>query len=278
MASQIRLKQAMTSSQCRLCASTTIPRFDLKILGKYQVAFFECSNCGALQTEQPYWLDEAYGDKNLSNLDTGAARRNIHNMAACYAISKLFHLHHVIDIGGGDGLLCRMLRDLGINCYVKDKYATPIYAQGFTEQDFEQPDLVIGFEVIEHFANPQADLENLFHYQAKAILLSTGIYTHQGKEWNYICPESGQHVFFYSPKSLEWLAKKYGYCLVMRGDFILFLKHASAFQIAAAKLLLSKTVCRLLRAWVVLLPAPGIEKDQLLQVKKSQQAKGSHRP
>jgi hypothetical protein len=262
----------MSNSQCRLCASPTQTRFHLRLLGKHEVAFSECTCCVSLQTEAPYWLDEAYGDKNLSNLDTGAARRNIHNMAACYAIAKLFYLQNVIDIGGGDGLLCRMLRDLGINCYVKDKYATPIYAQGFTEQNFEQADLVIGFEVIEHFANPQADLEELFSYQAKAILLSTGIYAHQSEQWGYICPESGQHVFFYSQTALDWIAKKYQYSLIVNGDFILFLKQTSSFKRGIAKLLLSKLVCRLMRAWVVLLPAPGIEKDQLLQVKKSQAA------
>lgn len=262
----------MSNSPCRLCASPTQTRFHLRMLGKHEVAFSECTHCVSLQTEQPYWLDEAYGDKNLSNLDTGAARRNIHNMAACYAITKLFNLHNVIDIGGGDGLLCRMLRDLNINCYVKDKYATPIYAQGFTEQDFAKPDLVIGFEVIEHFANPQSDLEDLFRYQAKAILLSSSIYSNQGNDWGYICPESGQHIFFYSQTALEWIAKKYQYALVVNGDFILFLKQASAFKKLLARLLLSKLVCRLMRAWVVLLPAPGIEQDQILQVEKSKAA------
>ena len=55
-----------------------------------------------------------------------------------------------------------MLRDHEINCYVKDKYAAPSYAQGFTEQDFDTPDLLIGFELLEHFANPKSDLEDLF--------------------------------------------------------------------------------------------------------------------
>jgi len=265
----------MSNSQCRLCASPTQTRFHLRLLGKHEVAFSECSQCVSLQTETPYWLDEAYGDKNLSNLDTGAARRNIHNMAACYAIAKLFNLHNVIDIGGGDGLLCRMLRDLDINCYVKDKYATPIYAQGFTEQNFEQADLVIGFEVIEHFANPLVDLEDLFRYQAKAILLSSSIYTNQGGDWGYICPESGQHIFFYSQAALEWIAKKYHYALVVNGDFILFLKQTSVLKSTIAKLLLSKLVCRLMRAWVVLLPAPGIEQDQIMQVEKSKNAQAT---
>ena len=47
---------------------------------------------------------------------------------------------------------CAGCRDYDLNCYVKDKYATPTYAQGFTDQDFSVPDLIIGFEVLEHFS------------------------------------------------------------------------------------------------------------------------------
>jgi 2-polyprenyl-3-methyl-5-hydroxy-6-metoxy-1,4-benzoquinol methylase len=246
------------------------------MLGKYQVNFFECTHCHALQTEQPYWLEEAYGEKNLSNLDTGAARRNIDNLAACYGIAKLFNAHNVLDIGGGDGLLCRLLRDYGINCYVQDKYATPTYAQGFTQPNFTHPDLVIGFEVLEHFANPQTDLEDLFGYQANTLLLSTALYTNQTNQWWYLLPESGQHVFFYNKQSLEWIAQKYGYSLIISGEFILFTKEDSVFKKGMVKLLLSKTMRRFLKSLVVLLPAPGIEKDQALQIEKSKQVQGSN--
>ena len=254
---------------CRLCEGNTTLQFNLTLLGKYNVPFSKCSQCESLQSETPYWLDEAYAGKNLSNLDTGAAQRNIHNLAACYAICKLLKIKNVIDIGGGDGLLCRMLRDYEINCFVKDKYATPIYAQGFTEHDFLKPDMVIGFELLEHFPNPAVDLKELFRFQSNALLLSTAIYNNQNKDWWYLVPESGQHVFFYSKKSLGMIAKQYGYSLVMSGGFILLLKECSAFKKALATLALTKVVCRLLRALVVLLPAPGIAKDQVVQMEKS---------
>jgi hypothetical protein len=184
--------------------------------------------------------------------------------------------HHGADaaaqifVGGGDGLLCRMLRDYNINCFVKDKYATTTYAQGFTEQNFSTPDMVIGFELLEHFANPKTDLEELFGLHAKVMLLSTALYTDQKGDWWYLVPESGQHVFFYSKQALEMIAKKYDYSLVISGGFILLLKQTSSFKSLVAKLFLSKIVCRLIRAWVVILPAPGIKQDQALQTKQSQ--------
>jgi len=56
--------------------------------------------------------------------------------------------------GIGDGLLCRLLRDYNVNCYVKDKYAVATYGQGFSELDFATPNLLLAFEVLEHFAAP----------------------------------------------------------------------------------------------------------------------------
>lgn len=257
--------------KCRLCDGSLSHRFNVKILGKHDVNYFECADCCSLQTEPPYWLDEAYGNENLSNLDTGAVQRNIHNLAACFAIFKLFNVRNAIDIGGGDGLLCRMLRDYEINCYVKDKYATPTYAQGFTEQDFDTPDLVIGFEVLEHFPNPKSDLDDLFKHNSNALLLSTAIYTNEKKDWWYLTLESGQHVFFYSKKALELIAEKYNYSLIVSGGFILFVRNTTALKKAVAKLLLKVRICRLLKGLIVLFPTRGVWKDHLLQVEKSKQ-------
>src|ERR1700677_3533845 len=88
---------------CRLYEGRLIRKFGYAVLHKHEVGYFECDQCGSLQTEFPYWLDEAYGS-NLSTLDTGAAQRNLQNLAAAYLISKLFAVRDTLDFGGGDGL------------------------------------------------------------------------------------------------------------------------------------------------------------------------------
>jgi len=108
--------QAESEQTCRLCGGSLATLFFKKVLGKYDIAYLKCAQCFSLLTERPYWLEEAYQKSNLSNADTGAAQRNITNLAATYAISKLLKAKNVIDIGGGDGLLCRLLRDYQINC------------------------------------------------------------------------------------------------------------------------------------------------------------------
>ena len=259
-------------NECRLCGGALKEFFSKKLLGKYDVLYFKCLDCHSLQTETPYWLDEAYKTNNISNIDTGAVQRNLHNLAACYIISKIFKATNVIDIGGGDGLLCRLLRDYTINCYVKDKYATPTYGQGFTQQNFDTPDLIVGFEVMEHYPNPKYDLDNLFFYNPRALLLSTMIFTNEQQDWWYLSPESGQHVFFYSKKSIGMIATKYKYDLIISGGFILFVKKASMLSKFASKVLLDGRVVRLIKSIILFLPTPGVWQDHLLQVEKSKQA------
>jgi hypothetical protein len=236
------------------------------------VGYHECRTCYSLQTDDPHWLAEAYEDCSLSVTDTGAVQRNLENLAACYAVSRIMKARNVIDIGGGDGLLCRLLRDYRINCYVQDKYATPTYARGFTSPDFETPDLVIGFEVLEHYANPQSDLNALFENHPRSVLLSTVLFSNQNQDWWYLSPESGQHVFFYSRHAMTMIAQKYGYELVMCGGFILFTRGASRLQKRLCKTLLNNLVLRLLKSAIFLLPAPGALQDHLMQVEQSKRA------
>jgi hypothetical protein len=252
----------MNDEACRLCGGHLAPKFSRILLHKYEVRYFECDRCVSLQTESPYWLDDAYGS-NLSILDSGAAQRNLQNLAAAYLVSKLFRVRDAFDFGGGDGLLCRLLRDYNVNCYVKDKYAVPTYSQGFTEPDFGVPNLVLAFEVLEHFAAPARELENLFQSRPKVLLASTGIYDHQRADWWYLASESGQHVFFYSEKAVRIIAARFGYSSLLSGGFLLFVRKSdhSAFKSFLARILLSRVVCRLLRGLILIMPAPGAWRD-----------------
>ena len=54
-----------TNFNCRLCDNETEYFFKKKILKKFYVNYFICSNCNSLQTEKPYWLKEAYSSSNL---------------------------------------------------------------------------------------------------------------------------------------------------------------------------------------------------------------------
>src|SRR6185369_14930115 len=91
-------------SACRLCNGATREIFQKKVLDKYLVSYRRCEVCDSLQTEEPYWIKEAYRD-NLAALDSGAAHRNLNNLAASLLVAALFRCRNILDYGGGDGLL-----------------------------------------------------------------------------------------------------------------------------------------------------------------------------
>ena len=139
----------INNHSCRLCGGALATKFSLLALKKYQVVYWECASCASLQTDEPFWLNEAYSI-NLSKFDTGAAQRNINNFIRVFLISNVLNLKNIIDIGGGDGLLCRLLRDAGLNCFSTDKYAIPTYAQEFNSPTFASPDLTLAFEAVSY--------------------------------------------------------------------------------------------------------------------------------
>lgn len=254
--------------RCRLCNGDLKNKFILEILNKYDITYFQCQSCRSLQTESPYWLEEAY-KINLSILDTGAAQRNWHNFFVIYLLCKIFSFNDVLDLGGGDGLLCRLLRDYEINCFVKDEYATPSYAQGFTEPNFDKPDLVLGFEVWEHLPYPGDDLERFFNKKPKALLITTTPYENQGEDWWYLSAETGQHIFFYSPISLELIAERHGYELHVINNYLLFLNKDFSLKMKAKLFIFKKSLQgklnRFLRYRILTMKTSGVWKDYLIQ-------------
>ena len=55
--------------RCRLCSGDLEYKFQLLLLKNYRVSYYQCVNCSSLQTEEPYWLDEAYLGVNKINND-----------------------------------------------------------------------------------------------------------------------------------------------------------------------------------------------------------------
>jgi glycosyltransferase involved in cell wall biosynthesis len=214
---------------CRLCGNRSHYRFDKILLYKFNVEYFECVYCHSLQTEVPYWLEEAYGQQ-AEKLDTGKASRTLENF---FLLPSLFDklaltLDSVfVDWGGGSGLLTRLLRDVGYNYYSYDLYSKSEFSQGFIWDFLERKVSVItAFEVIEHFPNPAVDWEKLLESKPDYCVCSTGIYSGQDENWFYLSPENGQHVFLYSAFALALIASRFGYTVYPIGSYLLFCKKA----------------------------------------------------
>ena len=91
---------------CNICNQNTNLLFSRKVLKKYQVNYFKCNTCGFIQTEDPFWLNEAYSDA-ITNQDIGLISRNINYSKITKGLIKILHIDNeanFLDYGGGYGM------------------------------------------------------------------------------------------------------------------------------------------------------------------------------
>lgn len=201
-----------------------------RVLGKYDVRYGQCTRCDLIQTEAPYWLDEAYSQA-ISQLDTGAMQRNQDASRVTALLARLIGLNGTfLDFGGGHGVFVRMMRDLGFDFRWFDKYAENLFALGFEGAVDEHYSLVTAFEVLEHFAEVRDDLDALFAPGHDFVLVGTLLHAGHKDGWWYYLPESGQHVAFYSRRTLDWVAQHYGYGVIAAGELSLFVRRDLALK------------------------------------------------
>ena len=234
-----------TVDSCRVCGAAAHHVFTLHVLER-EVGYFDCPNCGYLQTQQPNWLAEAYAHP-INDVDTGIMMRNRVNVG--YVVMTLFAFRQlrgrVIDHAGGYGILVRLLRDAGVEAHWRDKYCHNLLASGFESDDGEY-DLLTAFEVFEHLLDPIADLRAMLE-TAPVVLLSTELILGREtppKDWWYLGSEHGQHIGFFRAKTLQSMAAKLGCHVASDGRSI----HLFSRQPVPAWWL---TALRLRRAWPV---------------------------
>lgn len=202
-------------SNCPVCSTELHFVFNAKILNKYEISYWQCPKCELLKTEDPYWLDEAYQNAIIDG-DTGLVQRN--NSIAKKLAGMLYFLFNknqpYLDVAGGYGMLTRLMRDYGFQFYWSDPYCQNILARGFeVEETQSQFEALTAFEVLEHVEKPVDFFKNLIEkFNCKNFIFSTQLYQGSVPEasWWYYVFNEGQHISFYTPKTLEMIASKLG--------------------------------------------------------------------
>ena len=200
---------------CPISQKPMNPVFTGLILGKYEVTYYYCEDSGVLKTEKAYWLDEAYR-KAIGDTDTGLVQRNISNSKWLEIFLYLLFKGKgkFLDVSGGYGLLARLMRDKGFDFYTTDKYCENLFASNFEPLKDFKADALCAFEVLEHLENPKEFLFEIFSkYNCKTLVFSTQTFSNNRippNDWWYYSFETGQHIIFYQPRSLELLAKSLG--------------------------------------------------------------------
>ena len=167
------MRKKKFDNACRICGGRGVPYSSTLILNRYTASYSLCQKCGYLQTETPYWLEEAYAAP-IAHSDVGIVRRNLQLASAvqalifglpgdtsppdlpllalklaerlsaswvfplllgrCLALVKPPRMGPCLDYGGGYGLMVRLLRDAGIEAYWQDPHSPNLFARGFERE------------------------------------------------------------------------------------------------------------------------------------------------
>jgi Methyltransferase domain len=207
---------------CKICSTSSSPLSKARILGKYTIQYYRCVTCGFVQTEDPFWLSEAYADVINVN-DIGLLSRNIRTAIITRLLLKAFYNTRAayLDYGGGFGIFTRLMRDYGFNYFHHDKLCQNIFAKGYEVEQLDdiQYEMITAIEVAEHMKDPVEEIGNLVSYSDN-VLLTTNLIPNciQYPEDNwYYSLDNGQHISLYTKESLSRVAAMFSMNIYTNG-------------------------------------------------------------
>lgn len=199
---------------CPICGGKREQTHEALLLQRHMVSYWKCRECEFWGTEEATWLDEAYSDA-IGAADTGLVGRNLNlarRMPLLLARMARGRSPVFVDWAGGYGLFVRLMRDRGFDFYWQDDYATNILAQPYLFQKTDSASVVTAIEVLEHVQEPIAFIRRILsETKCETIIFTTQLHdSSYDPHWWYLAPEGGQHISFYSPRTLDKIAEAVG--------------------------------------------------------------------
>jgi len=190
---------------CRLCGAKNTQLLGSHLfLSKYTAQYYQCRDCFYLFVDPVTWLEEAYKiDTTL--IDTGRYLRN--NTIKDYILRQIPLAKNLLDYGSGyEMLLKRALQGLTSSYQVQsyDKYIPHLKDDTLLEQKY---DLIVAAEVFEHLMDPLDFLKWATDHCSTLLLTTTVMDLKTYPNDAYYSRPYGQHIGFFTAKTLEWVRK-----------------------------------------------------------------------
>jgi hypothetical protein len=161
----------------------------------------------------PSWLVEAYRSP-IASTDVGIVSRTFETGLATRLLlsaTRRRSTDRFLDFAGGTGMFVRFLRDSGYPFEYYDEFPANQFAVGDEAADLGSHHVVTAFEVLEHLTDPVKVCEG-FLPSCELFICTTELLPEPAPmpgEWWYYSLATGQHVTFWTMRSLTVLAERF---------------------------------------------------------------------
>lgn len=203
----------MDKVKCVICEGTTEIKLHVDIHDWQKQPLFQCRACSFYFFHQPDWLPQSFSAE-LNELDLGSVARCsfvADFMAAIFSSDR--ENTRVLDWGGGDGLLTRLLRERGFDCVWYDPFVQPRFVGDAIYEGDSPVGVTVASEVFLHLTDPLRALRSLLAISDIVVVTAVVPPKQVNPNWWYLMPETGQHVSFFPITALKELANRTDTCL-----------------------------------------------------------------
>lgn len=205
----------VTTITCVICGETA---YFLKSVNNYRI--FHCGRCGLefcnpmpSNNEREMFYQNYFDVRAKRYVVKLNAQKNLDFIIRDYRIDKNTNL---LDFGCGQNLFVKTCHLRGIHgSYGLDPYIAPtrpFYMLSWEQCRKRTWDYITLWGVLEHLKDPVATMSTLRSLlRDEALIVLTTVCTHTEIPYNHKPPE---HTFYFTKKSLEFLAKKVNLSLV----------------------------------------------------------------
>ncbi|NLZ95684.1 MAG: class I SAM-dependent methyltransferase [Bacteroidales bacterium] len=206
--------------KCTLC--------DTELLEKVDEYYFICNTCGAYVKDKKYYLNSREERERYKEHDNDVHDKEYQNFTSPIT-DAILENHNAeqlgLDYGSGTGpVISKQLHDQGYQLKLYDPFFHP-------DEDYlyHRYDYIFSCEVFEHFYEPKQEIEKLLELlKPKGILyIMTHLYDADIEFENWYYRNDPTHVFIYTSKTIEFIAKEYHLEIEEITDRLIVLKRVS---------------------------------------------------
>lgn len=203
---------------CTLCNTELIEKIDTE--------YYNCSTCDAYVKDETLWFNQDKEKHHYEQHNNDINDIGYQNFTApvTHAILELTSSESLgLDYGCGKGpVITEQLRKEGYEIDLYDPYFYP--NEEYLEKKY---DYIFSCEVFEHFYEPKKELQKLKSIlkQDGLLIVKTHLFNKQLDFKNWYYRKDQTHVFIYTLKTIEYIAKRFDFEILSLTEKLFILKN-----------------------------------------------------